>query len=264
MLGELISAGASLVGGIMGNNSQKQQAKANAKMQKEFAQHGIRWKVADAKAAGIHPLAALGAQTVSFTPQAIGSDLSTGIANAGQDIGRAINSTRTQGERVDAYTKSMQLMSLQRAGLENELLKSQLIRANAPGTPPPMPDSRNNYLIPGQTGSGLVQTKALERSSYAPGNPSQEAGAVTDTGYTRTPTGYPPVMSKDARDRLEDDLIGMIAWNVRNRILPTVGSNLNPPARTLAPGEFWVYDPFAQEYRVSRKRPKYGFSQYYR
>ena len=33
--------------------------------QKEFAQHGLRWKVEDAKQAGINPLVALGASTHS-------------------------------------------------------------------------------------------------------------------------------------------------------------------------------------------------------
>ena len=58
-LGSAIGAVGSLIGGnIASNNANKQY-----EMQKEFAQNGIRWKVADAKAAGIHPLAALGAQT---------------------------------------------------------------------------------------------------------------------------------------------------------------------------------------------------------
>ena len=33
--------------------------------QREFAKHGIQWRVDDAKAAGIHPLAALGSPTRS-------------------------------------------------------------------------------------------------------------------------------------------------------------------------------------------------------
>jgi hypothetical protein len=36
---------------------------ANIALQREFAQKSIQWKTADAKAAGLHPLAALGAQT---------------------------------------------------------------------------------------------------------------------------------------------------------------------------------------------------------
>ena len=35
---------------------------------KQFAKRGIQWRVHDAKKAGLHPLAALGAQTTSFSP----------------------------------------------------------------------------------------------------------------------------------------------------------------------------------------------------
>lgn len=65
-LGSIISAGASLVGGILGNKSNQKIAEQNAALQKEFAQHGISWKVADAKRAGIHPLYALGSNGISF------------------------------------------------------------------------------------------------------------------------------------------------------------------------------------------------------
>ena len=41
----------------------------NTKLQKEFAQNSIQWRVADAKKAGIHPLYAIGASSSSYTPQ---------------------------------------------------------------------------------------------------------------------------------------------------------------------------------------------------
>jgi uncharacterized protein YnzC (UPF0291/DUF896 family) len=55
----------SLIGGIVNAGAQRDTNAANVAMQKEFAQKGIQWKVNDAKAAGVHPLAALGAQTHS-------------------------------------------------------------------------------------------------------------------------------------------------------------------------------------------------------
>lgn len=65
--GLAIGAGAQLLGGVLANKAIKDTNAQNYAMNKEFAQHGIRWKVADAKAAGIHPLAALGTQTNSPT-----------------------------------------------------------------------------------------------------------------------------------------------------------------------------------------------------
>lgn len=60
--------------------------KENIELQREFAQHGISWKVDDAISAGIHPLAALGADTMSFTPSSRlfeqqAPDVSSGRAN---------------------------------------------------------------------------------------------------------------------------------------------------------------------------------------
>ena len=55
MLGALISAGSSILKGVLGKKSAKKQRDIEYERQKEFAQQGIRWKVADAKSAGIHP-----------------------------------------------------------------------------------------------------------------------------------------------------------------------------------------------------------------
>lgn len=141
ILGPLISAGASLLGGLFGRSSQDKANAQNIQLQKDFAQQGIRWKVADAKAAGIHPLYALGAQTHSFSPSLVGdTSLPTGLANAGQDISRAIDAGRTPTERVDAYARTVQALNLTRLGLENDLLASQIRKINQAGHPPGLPD----------------------------------------------------------------------------------------------------------------------------
>ena len=66
----LISAGGNLLGGALGNKGGDGFSTKNYKAQKQFAQNSIRWKVKDAKFAGIHPLFAMGANPASFTPSA--------------------------------------------------------------------------------------------------------------------------------------------------------------------------------------------------
>lgn len=253
MLGSaLIAAGGNILGGILSGNQADKRADKQAALQKEFAQHGIRWKVEDAKAAGLHPLAALGAQTTSYAPVAVGgSDLGTGLAQAGQDVSRAINATRTSPERVDAYTKTVQDLNIQRMGLENQLLGSQIAKINQTGTPPAMPVESDRYLIEGQ-GDGPILTKPMKREiSDITG--AQEAGAVTEQGFARTPYGWAPMFSRDTKDRLEEDLIGSIAWSIRNRLGPTLGFGYNPPSGVpLGPNEMWYYSPFRQEYQKWR------------
>ena len=43
----------------------REQFDRNEALQREFAQNGIRWRAADARAAGLHPLAALGSSGAS-------------------------------------------------------------------------------------------------------------------------------------------------------------------------------------------------------
>lgn len=123
----LVSAGASLLGGLMGKSSQSKAVKKQIKYQREFAQHGVRWKVADAKAAGIHPLYALGASTPSFQPIAINDPLPQAIANMGQDIGRAMTAGTPQEQRTDAAALAL---AQQRAQLQNQELEARIAGQN--------------------------------------------------------------------------------------------------------------------------------------
>lgn len=92
MLGSLISAGSSIIGSIFGS---KERAKDRALQQRAMT-HGIRDRVADAKAAGIHPLAALGASTTGYTPVGSGG-IEAGIASAGDAISKGME--QRLGER---------------------------------------------------------------------------------------------------------------------------------------------------------------------
>lgn len=215
------------------------RADANTAMQREFAQHGIRWRVEDAKAAGIHPLYALGAQTHSFSPVQVGSENPAGaFADMGQDISRAIDATRTADERTNSR---LEALTLERAGLQNDLLRAQIAKLAPNQVGPPAPGS--NYLIDGQTDSGpAANTKPLERVQSAPGAPQSEHAAIPDVGYARTKTGWAPVPSKDVKERIEDNLIQELMWTLRNNILPSFGVNQSPPVAG------YQFNPFRQEY----------------
>lgn len=276
MLGSLISAGASLLGGLFGKSSQKKQMEAQIDAQRQFAQNGIRWKVEDAQKAGVHPLYALGASTNSFSPIGIGGDpLAEGIANAGQDIGRAVAAKQTAPER--AFSTQMQALQLQRGQLENQLLASQLARQNAPGQiQPPMPlaaGTRDGNLIPGQPATnGLpiaerfagpqtpspVVNDTMKRL-VGPGG-TQEPAAVADRGFSRTHTGgYAPMPSADANDRMEDQIIPSLAWALRNIVMPNLGGDKSAAANApfaAPPGYRWIWSLSEQAYHLTPKSGK--------
>lgn len=271
MLGSLISAGTSILGGLLGKSSadatrdaQQAMAERNIQMQEEFAKKGIRWRVADAKAAGIHPIYALGSGGASFSPvsAAFSSDTSlpNALASAGQDIGRAIDKTRTANERVDV--RAATALQLEGLKLDNDLKRAEIAsktaRLRADQVGPPLPASADAYLIPGQSQSGLIKKKPLELAPSPSNAPHAEGGSHGDIGYARTVTGgYAPVPSKDAKDRNEDMLIPELLWAWRNNILPNFKETYRkPPPFDPGPGREWRWSYSGQEYRsvVSPKR----------
>ena len=153
---EFLAPVASLVGGLFGNAQKQQGQEREIALQREFAQNGLRWKVEDAKRAGIHPLAALGATGASYSPVGLGdNDLAAVGSAVGQDFGKAIDSTRTAPERMGAIGAKMEALTLERATLENDLLRAQILDITRPRTPP-FPMAGTDYAMPGQSGSGLL------------------------------------------------------------------------------------------------------------
>jgi len=99
LLGSVISGVGSLFGGKKSKEAADNAAMANYLAQKEFAQNGIRWKVEDAKAAGLHPLFALGGSGATFSPSFTVSGEGAGIADAGQHLGRAASAFAQSSEK---------------------------------------------------------------------------------------------------------------------------------------------------------------------
>lgn len=273
MLGPLLSAGTTILGGLLGKKSADdareaslQLAARNEALQREFAQNGIQWRVEDAKKAGIHPIYALGGAGASFSPVSANftadTSLPNALASAGQDIGRAIHATRTQKDRVGAISTTAAKLQLEGLNLDNDLKRVEIasktgrLRQGQVGPPNPV---GNNYLIPGQTESGEVKPKPLEVAPGAKHAPHMEGGAITDVGQSRTNDGWAPVPSKDVKERIEDNIFQEALHFYRNNVLPSLGQNLSPPFE--APkGKQWWYNTLRQEYQLldNGQRPFMG------
>lgn len=126
---ELIMAGSSLLSGLLGNRSSSRanqlnaiMAQRNIDLQRDFAKHGISWRVEDARKAGLHPLAALGAQTSSFYPVQVGQsgkDFSF-LDRMGQSLAR-IADKKTVMLNVREQEEKVKNMELQNAILRKEI-----------------------------------------------------------------------------------------------------------------------------------------------
>lgn len=161
------AAAADLIGGWLN----REEAEDERYAQREFAQQGIRWRVADAKAAGLHPLAAIGAAGASYSP--VLSGIGDSVASAGQNLSRAFQATRTQDERT-ATQKQLDALMLKKAEndviqgnheiarmqLENDLLRNRVVRE---GLGTPAFPSAAGFGTVGETGSTLVNLKKSDQ-----------------------------------------------------------------------------------------------------
>lgn len=107
--------GLPLIGDLIGAASQQRANRENRLMQEKFASQGIRMRVEDAKAAGLHPLFALGASVPGYSPSA--QPLFNG-AELGQNIGRAA-SQFSQDERE---LRAAQLRAINAGAMKDEAL----------------------------------------------------------------------------------------------------------------------------------------------
>lgn len=244
---------------------QREMWEKNYNAQKEFAQNGVRWKVDDAKAAGLHPLAALSGSGAMFSPS--GGTIGAGVdadyswlERAGQGIGRAIDAKATQEERAQnkAFNDEMMRIKLEQAQADLDYTKtmtmSQVARdAIASNNAirnqqqvPFMPSLRTRpdgsvagIIIPGQadsTTSSLFTVKPAELIASHPQTPYAEAGSVADLSFSRTGLGgYSPVRSSAVSQLLEDDYFGNLRFNIRNQLGFLLGDQRFAPPRDFLP-----------------------------
>lgn len=183
-LGALAGAAISTIGNLFGGSSASKATeaanRANIAMQMAFAKNAIQWKTEDAKKAGIHPIYALGAPTMS---PSVAIQADTGMADAmsrsGQDIGRAVEATMNAPDRL--YAKTAQALTLKRMGLENDILAQKLAAGNQPGIPPFPGGAR---YVPGLEGQG--QAQVLKDPSGSPVTPINVGGmtVVPNKGFS--------------------------------------------------------------------------------
>lgn len=175
MLGAILGGIGSIASSFLGKSAADQQADNQIK----FAKNAIQWKVADATKAGIHPLYALGANTTSYSPVSVGQP---DLGAMGQDIGSAIDRVSNPTEKTSG---ALAALSLERAGLENDLLRAQIARAriNVAGqvAGPQLAPVTNQELLPGWNVARPELGQAAENAySEVGGNVFGGIGMIND------------------------------------------------------------------------------------
>jgi hypothetical protein len=212
----------------------------NYQMQKEFAQNGVRWRVNDATEAGINPLAAMGMQPYNPSGFAVGQNPKPSLSflgEAGQGIDRAMEAKATQEERLEAEVKRQEMDSLQLENqkLQNQYLQSQIVDQQAKTSEraiatqqqvPSMPGTTraDGAIISGQGDSSplsqLTKTNPATIIANDPSNVTAEAGSNPEIKWARTgKDSYISVRSQALEEALEDDKIGNLQFNLRNKLV---------------------------------------------
>ena len=273
-VGDFIGGVGSAVSGILGvgaaddaTDAQKDMAEDNIKYQKEFAQKGIRWKVADAKKAGVHPLYALGANTVSFTPQYLDFKPNTALADMskklGQDLGRVITSVQNIKERKINVGIAEEKLKQSKIKTEADqmLLNSEKKRLQV-GAGPPMADVEPYKM-------GGVETVPVQRPASPKGSPHQEVGDLPGTSFVKFAGGVMPVPGSAMKQNIEDMAVPEIltAWELYGK--PSLyGGMANKPSKGLLkkyyPGAIgWEWDaPYYKPVYPGKKRKKGIFEKF--
>lgn len=266
-LSSVFQAVAPVVGDVLGFSADKKankqalrQAEADRAYQKELNQNQIQWRVADAQKAGIHPLFALGATGMGYSPPAVvdgvGGD---SFRNMGQDISRATGALMTQRERraavaaaafrdrQEAIQREVQReresvlfdQQVRMNEIEMQYRASQVARLNAPGTGVPDENAPpgSSYSLPDMVTVG--DKNAPERSP----------GIITDYSLGRTASGgYSLTPSMDIKNRVEDTPMEW-QWLWRNGMPPRAVYDDLEARQPARPGYIWQYDFMRGEFR---------------
>lgn len=79
-----------IIGGFVDRNEANKRAEADRNWQREVMQNQLQWKAADARKAGLHPLAAIGGGAYSASPSSIpSSGFAQSLGKLGEGIGDA-------------------------------------------------------------------------------------------------------------------------------------------------------------------------------
>lgn len=196
--GALISAGSQVIGGLLGSGKNNHAGRDQRQAISYANRSAILDKVAAAKEAGISPLYALGAPTISATSQVGeggGNGLGQTLAGMGQDIGRAVAAQQTDLER------KVQQLTLDKAALENDYLRAQInsvrvrtIRESGP----PMPEAG--------PAPGPLRPERLQ-------DPSRTKGLNAGIGYPTNPYFSD---AQSFEDRYGDSELASMYWAVQN------------------------------------------------
>lgn len=265
LAGGLIGGAAGgFLGGGDGGKAARELWGRQADKQEFWMQNALRWRVEDARRAGIHPLAAIGspiqsAQVPSISVGDSGGGVGGALADMGQNLSRAASAFMSNDAK---YETTLRTLQVERGELENQILVEQLKQLRAPGSPPDFPDvlgptnrpyPPNSPVSvvplgppPAAQASGVTEVDPSKVFTHDPGRPGMQAGYNPESRWQRNELGGIDRMPGEAWQMDDPGAPGYVTWQLRNSILPALpfGQRAlpSPPRKYEQPGQTgWQY-----------------------
>lgn len=280
MLGSAISAAGSVAGSLIGSSNASKQAKNDRDFQKRFAKKGIQWRVRDAEAAGLHPLAALGASTLSPSPTSTAStgNRDYGIAQASQQIGRALAARQTQYQKDLAKTILQQEIAKAKGyDIDNQIRQHRLDELNNNKSGPGQADFFDTNVNPnsifGTKDGSPTGTVTVPKQITAKRSPSRTAGSQAGLDTFGIEDGSVDALNERLAEATENDPIAKTRINaIRGREIANsikayaATNNRKLFGRTIPTGKWHTYEEkqrakrqIQKLRRIRRGLPKYKY-----
>ena len=192
------------VGGLMNMSNQNKLAERQENLQREFAQNSIQWRVNDAKKAGIHPIAALGSQGISYNPSFVGGD------NFGGS--QASISTSTGDKEMNELNKRLLTAQVRQAEAEATSAERSLLPKlqNTGGVL--FGASQTKGALTNQTGVGH-SASPTSMPGQASVNPYGVAEVNNAVNFTKNTDGSLSLMpSQDVQDLVSESMLERLRW----------------------------------------------------
>lgn len=248
LVGAGISAGANLIGGGIAAASNKKVQKRVWRDTKKLAQNQLQWRVQDARAAGIHPLAALGLPPAGAGGAISGGGgLAEGFSRAGESIGQGIAGygQAKMDAKIRAEEKQRQQMYDTQAVLESQArIQESAARARAS-------NAEADWTRAQLAASVAAQNAAPGKSGY-----EDNSWLGEDTSTWQTAFGAIPVNPNATPQRVMEDMRGGVvaeAYGVAQHLKELVqGANVQHRK---------AFKSFGEEFRDRAAKPQ-GWMKY--
>lgn len=178
------------------------RAEADRNWQREVMQNQLQWKAADARKAGLHPLAAIGGGAYSASNvSAPSSSFAQSLGKLGDSIGDAFNAYKTKEEAAKeaAWIDEQRQMQRDEHDMTMRIGASQVLMNN--GNALEATKRAASYTTPWATGREVMPGQV-----DSPSSPSKNMGAIKKFNWPINPDGSygDPVPSSEYKEAYED------------------------------------------------------------